>query len=169
MDAIFDRRTAELAEATRRWRAAIDKLGPDSPLEAWLEYVDSSLHQQGLDGARRANSRQADAVRLLDDGRILRLTALWQLELSVTPALCAAYNRALHRLATTDDPYESDVGSELEEQLPNVKFFVAADCDLASGLDATVSRVRKIAELIPAYEKRWTQILATLGALRRGH
>ena len=44
-----------------------------SPLAAWLEYVNGSvegepLHLEALDGARKANSRQADAAALLDDG-----------------------------------------------------------------------------------------------------
>ncbi len=168
----FARRDAESMEQARRWEAGISKLGPDSPLAAWLEYVNGSvhsepLHQQALDGARRAGSRQADAVELLDNGPIRRLADLWQLDLTATPVLCAAYDRALHRLATTDDPYEAVVGEQLERQLPNVKFLVAADCDLASGLDAADARLRRIAAANPADEERWAQFLATLRALRR--
>ncbi len=171
-DAEFARRDAEAQEAARRWEDGIRKLGPDSALAAWLEYVNGSvasdpLHQQALDGARRANSRQTDAIELLDTGQIRRLAALWQLELSVTPALCAAYDRALHQLATTDEPYEAIVGEQLERQLSNIKFLLAADCDLASGLDAAEARASKIAGVNPGSE-RWAQLLASLGAPGHG-
>jgi hypothetical protein len=171
-EAEFARRDAQSQEVARRWEAGIDKLGPDSPLSAWLEYVNGSvasepLHQQALDGARRADSRQADAIRLLDDGQIGRLVELSQFELAVTPALCAAYDRALHQLAMSDDPYEAMVGEQLERQLPNVKFFLAADCDLASGLDAAKARAGKVAAANPG-DERWAQFRATLGAMGRG-
>jgi hypothetical protein len=173
-DAVFAQRDAESLEKARRWEAGINKLGPDSPLAAWLEYVNGSvesgpLHQQALDGARRASSRQADAVQLLDNGQILQLAELWQFDLAVTPALCSAYDRALHRLATTDDPYETVVGKQLERQLPNVKLLLAADCDLASSLDAAERQAREVAGANPADEERWAQLLAALGALRRNH
>jgi hypothetical protein len=170
-EAEFARRDAQSQEAARRWEAGIDKLGPDSPLSAWLEYVNGSvvsepLHQQALDGARRANSRQADAVELLDGGQIGRLAELSQLELAVTPAVCAAYDRALHQLAMSDDPYEAIVGEQLERQLPNIEFFLAADCDLASGLDAAKARAGKVAAANPG-DERWAQFRTTLGTMGR--
>lgn len=171
-DAEFMRLKAESLEKARRWEAGIDKLGPDSPLAAWLEYVNGSgasgpLHQQALAGARRVNRRQAEVVELLDNGQIRRLSELWQLELAVTPTLCMAYDRALYRLAATDDPYEALVGEQLERQLPNIKFLLAAHCDLASGLGAAQARARKVAAANPGNE-RWAQFLATLDALSRG-
>ena len=171
-DAAFAQRDARSLDAARRWEAGIDKLGPDSPLSAWLDYVNGSvvsepLHQQALDGARRASGRQADAVKLLDGGQIGRLAELSQLELAVTPALCAAFDRALHQRAITDDPYEAMVGEQLERQLPNVEFLLAADCDLASGLDATKARAGKVAAVNPG-DQRWAQFRATLDGMGRG-
>jgi hypothetical protein len=173
MDDVFARRDAEAMEAARRWEARMSRLGPDSPLASWLEYVNGSsdpepLHQQALDGARRANSRQADAVALLGNGQIERLAELWRLELAATPALCVAYDRALHQLATTDDPYVANGRAQkLERQLPNVRFLLAAGCDLVSGLGATEAHASRMVADNPR-DEHWAQFLATLGALRRG-
>ena len=172
-EAEFARRDAELMNKAQQWEAGIHKLGPESPLAAWLEYVNGSagsetLHQQALEGARRANSRQGDAVALLDNGQIGRLTSLWQLDLSVTPALCAAYGQALTKLATSDEPFEAQVGERFERQLPNIVFLLAGHCDLSSALGAAEARAGKVAEVNPGSE-RWTKLLATLGTLRRGH
>ena len=164
----FARRDTEAQQAALRWEAGIRKLGPESPLAAWLEYVNGSvgsepLHQQALDGARHANGRQADAIALLDNGQIRRLAEMWQLNLTVTPALCAAYDRALVRLATTDEPMESEVGGWLEQQLPNIKILLAADCDLANGRGAAAARATKVAAANPG-TARWLQLAAILGA-----
>jgi hypothetical protein len=170
MNAQFARRDAELMEQARQWEEDIHKLGPDSPLAAWLDYVNGSaegepLHLEALAGARKANSRQADAPALLDDGKILRLVDLWQLDLAATPTLCAAYDRALTRLAATDEPIESEVGKELERQLPNIKFLLAAHCDLTAGLGAAAARAEKVAQVNPG-DAHWPQLVATLAALR---
>ena len=168
----FDRIATEHREAARRWEADINKLDSDSPLAAWLEYLNGStdlgaLHQQALDGAQRANHRQADAVDLLDQGQIRRLAELWKLDIASTPALCNAYNQSLRRLATSDEVYELKVGEDLERQLPNLKFFVAASCDLDAGLAAAEARVRKLLVIYPDGDshERWIKFLADLGAL----
>ena len=169
MDAEFDRIAAEHQEAALRWEAGIRNLSPNSPLAAWLEYINGStdpgpLHEQALDGARRANRRQADAVILLDEGQIRRLAELWRLELAVTPALCAAYDRALNKLAATDDPYDAMVGKQLDRQLPNIKFLLAGHCDLDAGLVAAEARIRKLTSIDPA-DEHWLQFLTALGEM----
>jgi hypothetical protein len=166
MNAVFAKRDAQAQDAALQWEAGIKKLSPDSSLASWLEYVNGSvdtepLHQQALDGARSANSRQADAVELLNKGQIQKLVVLWQLDLAVTPDLCTAYDKALAQLATTNDPYETEVGEQLERQLPNIKFFVAARCDLSSSLGAAATRVGKVAEVNPG-DQHWAQLRATL-------
>jgi len=173
VDVEFDRIAAEHQQAARRWESDINKLGPDSPLAAWLEYVNGStasepLHQQALDGARRVNHRQADAIGLLDQGQIRRLAELWQLDIAGTPALCSAYNQSLHRLATSDEVYELKVGEDLERQLPNLRFLAAANCDLDATLAAAEARVQKLLVIYPDGDshERWTKLQADLGALR---
>jgi hypothetical protein len=169
MNAAYAKRDAQAQDAALQWEAGIQKLGPDSPLANWLEYLNGSvdsepLHQQALDGARHASSRQSDAVELLNNGQIEKLTALWLLNLSITPDLCVAYDKALTQLATSNEPYEAVVGEQLERQLQNIKFFLVARCDLTSSIGAAVRRSAKVAETNPA-EERWEKLYRTLAGL----
>jgi hypothetical protein len=171
-DAEFATRNAASEAAARQWELDIGKLGPDSPLSTWLGYVNGSpdndaLHEQAVDGARSATGRQAESIALLDAGKIQRLSELWRFDLAATPPLCAAYDRALTRVASSDEPMESTIGEQLEKQLPNIQHLLAAHCDLAAGLAAAEARAGKVASANPAFE-RWPRFAATLAALRRG-
>jgi hypothetical protein len=171
LDMAFARRDAEAEDTALRWEAGIHELGPGSSLASWLDYVNGStepgpLHQEAMNGARHANNRQADAVELLDNGQIRKLAVLWQLDVVATPALCAAYDRALYRLATTDEPFEAVVGEQLEQQLSNIDFLLAAHCDLSAGLGAAKTRAGKVADVNPGEEK-WIKFHAALSNLRR--
>jgi hypothetical protein len=171
-DAEFAKRNAESDARARQWEQDIGKLGPASPLAAWLEYAngagdDDALHEQAVEGARKAKDRQADAITLLGAGQIQRLADLWRFDVAATPPLCAAYDNALKHVATSDEPMEGTVGEQLEKQLPNIKHLLVAHCDLSVGLAAAETRAKKVAEAIPAFPQ-WAEFAATLTALRRG-
>jgi hypothetical protein len=171
-DAEFVRRNAQSEAGARQWEQDIGKLGPASPLAAWLEYIngaraDDALHEQAIAGARSVKDRQADAVALLGDGQIQRLAELWRFDLAATPPLCMAYDNALKQLATSDEPMEATVGDALKKQFPNIKHLLVAHCDLSAGLVAAETRARKVAEAIPAFPQ-WAEFAATLATLRRG-
>jgi hypothetical protein len=87
-----------------------------------------------LAGARLVKSRQADAIQMLDDGEITRLWELWQFDLQATPALCAAYDRALHRVATSNDVYDWNVGELIKYRTPGA---AKASCLLTQHHDIT--------------------------------
>ena len=87
----------------------------------------------------------------VDHGQIRRLADLWQLDIDSASALCTAYNQSLRQLATSDEVYTLKVGEDLERQLPNVKFRVAANCELDAGLSAAEARVRKL--LAPSLDR----------------
>jgi hypothetical protein len=174
-DAEFDRRHDASLKAAQQWEAGINKLGPNSSLTAWLEYVNGSndpgpLHEQALGGARSVIKRQAEAVRLLEDGAIRQLGALWQLDIAATPALCAAYDEALRRVGMSDEVYHLLVAKDLERQLPNLKFLAAANCDLEAGLAAPEARVRNLVAAYTADDsdrEHWVEFQTALGVLRR--
>jgi len=171
-DAVFEARDAEALKKAQQWEADIEKLGPNSSLAAWLEYVNGSigsapLHQRALEGARRATSRQTEVVMLLENGQINQLAELWQFDISATPALCRSYDHALNKLAASDEPFEAKVGEHIERQLPNLQYLIAKHCDLASALWAAEARTRKVAAVNPAID-RWGKVLAALAALRQG-
>lgn len=174
-DTKFDRLHEESLKAAQQWEAGINKLGPNSSLMAWLEYVNGSsdpgpLHEQALAGARSVTKRQAEAVRLLEDGGIRHLVALWQLDIAATPALCAAYDEALRRVGMSDEAYHLLVARDLERQLPNLKFLAAANCDLEAGLAAAEARMRNLLAAYTANDPdrgHWVEFQTTLGALHR--
>ncbi len=172
-DAVFAKRNAESEARAIKWEQDIGKLGPDSSLAAWLEYVNGApagdaLHEQAVEGAKKAKNRQADAITLLDNGQIQRLSELWRLDLAATPPLCAAYDRALTQVAKSAELLEERVGKQLERQLPNINYLLAASCDLSVGLAASEARAKKVATAMPAFPQ-WEQFAATLNALRRRH
>ena len=102
--------------------------------------------------ARHAKSRQADTIALLQArDRIVDMRELWQLNLEATPALCNAYAAVLRKSALKIDPsYSNRLGEaiDLEFQLPNLKWLVAAALRSASRLDRPRKAVARRAEFI---------------------
>ena len=171
-DAHFAKEQAASDKRRAEDEARFKTLTPDSSLREYDRYVhstepDSPERAAALAGARLVKSRQADAIQMLDEGKINQLWELWQLDLQATPALCAAYDRALHRLAASDDVYDLMVAEQIEPQLPNIKFFAAGHCDLDAGLSAAEARVNKVIAVTPAEGAHWTDFIATLAALHQ--
>ena len=111
------------------------------------------------------NKDNALAIKLLDAGNIAWLEPMWQFDLEATPALCRAYDAALRRLVTSDE-FDWTVSERVEGQLPNIKFLVAAHCDLDAGLAGAEPRVRKVLAGNNG-DARWQRLLDTLGGLRQ--
>jgi hypothetical protein len=96
---------------------------------------------------------------------------LWRLDVAATPELCSAFNSALIKRANWDELNQL-VGTYLEDQLPNMKFFTAAGCKLDPALDAATARVQKI--IVPMGKadpdrERWNAFIAAVSALRQAH
>jgi hypothetical protein len=156
------------AEDRARDEAKFASLGPDSSLSDYLEYLNGSDSRAAaaMEGARHANSRQADATALLKSGRRLTdLSELWQFNLEVTPALCEAYRAALREVSLKIDPsYSNRLGEaiELEFQLPNLKWLVAAHCDVNEVLTDLAARLRVVRD-----SSRIDQLADTMEAFGR--
>jgi hypothetical protein len=96
---------------------------------------------------------------------------LWRLDVAATPELCSALNGALLKEANAEG-FDTNAGEYLEYQLPNMKFFAAAGCNLGPALDAAVARVQKIIEAMghaDAGRERWSEVIAALSTLPRPH
>jgi hypothetical protein len=146
----LERHDAELAAADaaakvageqqeQEQRAKFARLGPDSSLRDYLEAQHWYLNDLDiLGGARQVKSRQSDAATMLNEGMILDLSDLWQLDLKPTPTLCQTYGRTL---ATTFGRSEIYRGSAylslIERQYPNMRWLREGDCDL----DAAVAEI----------------------------
>jgi hypothetical protein len=169
-DAVIAKQQTDSAKARAEEEARFKALTPDSPLKDYLDYLlatsgGSAEHAAALAGARRVKTRQVDAIQLLDQGRIDRLQELWEFDLEAAPTLCAAYDRALQRLATSDE-FDWNVGEHLENQLPNIKFLATGHCNLDAGLTAAQARINKIIAVNQG-DERWTNFLATLATLHQ--
>ncbi|MBS0224115.1 MAG: hypothetical protein JSR91_25615 [Proteobacteria bacterium] len=156
-------RQAEQVQA--RKAAAFARLGPQSSLADYLPYLQGEHGHAALLGIRLVKSRQADAISLLEQGRIGDLTELREFNVEPTPELCQAYGKALTAAAAQVSPHQrSDYLSaamELERQLPNIKWLVGTRCDLGEALSLLETNVRAVAD-----SPRLAQFADTLGKLR---
>lgn len=172
MDAAAAQRQAEHDKFRAEEEARFKTLTPGSPLKDYLDYLnfldltDASESQRAaaLDGLRHVKSRQEDAVQLLDEGSY-QLWELWKFDLQATPALCAAFDRALLKIAVGDESYDLNAVQLIKYQLPNIKFFVAGHCNLNGSLSAATARVQKVVA-VPGNQE-WADLLATLVALQK--
>jgi hypothetical protein len=165
-----ERQQQEERAEREREAARFARLNPDSSLRDYLEYLPGgdTRSQQALQGARLVKSRQADAVALLKAGEIGALTDLWQLALEPTESLCAGYGAALNRESakinrTTGADYLS-IAMDLERQLPNIKWFVDAHCDLGDTLGGLEVRIRDVSD-----SERMERFATAVAALRHAH
>jgi hypothetical protein len=153
--------------AIKRESVAFAKLGPDSSLRDYLLYLPGgdSRSREALAGARQVKSRQADAVTLLDAGRIEALTDLFRLDLQPTTELCKAYDNALANAASQVTTARSDylsIAIDLEQQLPNIEWLVAGGCNLDTSLGLLADHVRTVSD-----SDRMATFAARLSALKR--
>jgi hypothetical protein len=130
--------------------AKFGRLGPDSSLRDYLEYLPpgATHSKEALAGARLVRSRATDATTLLKQGKIDELQDLWRLDIDPT-AVCEAYGTALRTEAFKIDRMRSDylaVAMDLERQLPNIKWLAVARCDIAEAVAALETRVRAVSE-----------------------
>jgi hypothetical protein len=157
----------EEKDALKNEAEAFAKLGPDSSLRDYLQYLPGgdSRSREALAGARRVKSRQADAVELLKAGRLEALTDLFRLELQVTPELCKAYDEALASAASRVTKARSDyltIAIDLEQQLPNINWLVEGGCKLDTSLRLLADNVHAVSD-----SQRMDKFAATLQGYRR--
>lgn len=161
-----DKEEQRQQEDRAREAAKFAALTPDSSLRAYLDFLmgGDSRYRQALAGARLVKSRQADAMALLQDGKIDRLEDLWQLDIDPT-SMCAAYGGALAGMASNiapGRPNSISVALDLERQLPNIKWLVAGHCDFAAIFEPLEKNLRIVAD-----SSRITNLADTLAALRQ--
>lgn len=162
-----DREARDMRAAEKREAEAFARLGPDSSLRDYLQYLPGgdSRSRDALAGARQVKSRQADAVALLQAGRIDALTDLFRLDLQPAPELCRAYGDALAVAAsqvTKARPDHLSIAIDLEQQVPNVKWLVEGGCNLNEALGVLAGHVRAVSD-----SQRMETFANTLDAERR--
>jgi hypothetical protein len=160
-----EQRARERQAALDRQEAQFASLGPDSALADYLIYLSSMAYgERALAGIRRVKNRQADAALLLQQGHIADLRELSHFDVAPTAELCRAYGAALAAAAGKVTKARSDyliAATDLELQLPNMKWLIANHCDLGAPLDLLTTNVRAVAD-----SDRMTRFADTLAALR---
>lgn len=142
---------AEAAEAQRRRTATLarfQKLTPNSPLWEWAAFIgkDSELDAQAVAGARVLSHRQTDAEEALRRGMGFPLTEYYRLDLSATPAFCAAADdflrqgAAAHR-APADQPDDRSVEDYFDPYLGAIEWLTQQKCDLDDAVKAIENAV----------------------------
>jgi hypothetical protein len=161
-----DKEEQRQQESRTREEARFASLTPDSSLRDYLDFLmgGDSHYLKALAGARLVKSRQADAVALLQEGKIDRLADLWQYD--IDPAsMCVAYGGALAGMASNIAPglpNSLGVALDIERQLPNIKWLVAGRCDFASIFEPLEKNLRIVAD-----SSRITKLADTLTELRQ--
>jgi hypothetical protein len=129
-------------------RTKFARLGPDSSLRDYIE--GGYWYLNGVDvlaGARQVKSRQRDAIAMLDEGAILDLSELWQLDLEPAPMLCEAYGKALSaKFGRPETGWDSARLSLLNAQSPNMRWLRERDCDLDRPVAEIDARLRWMIE-----------------------
>jgi hypothetical protein len=158
-----EEKATELERA--REAATFAKLGSNSSLGDYLPYLRGEHAREALTDIRIVKTRQADAIALLRQGRLRDLVRLREFNVEPTPDLCQAYGAALDAAATQVSPQaRSDhlaAAIELEAQVPNIRWLLAAHCDLDAPLAVLEANVRAVAD-----SQRMTSFADTIAALR---
>ena len=136
---------SELSELERRKRFEV--LGPTSRLDDILEFLLTSDEEAGpvLTVARESRSRQSDALRLLEEGRILDLGRLHQLNLTPDRELCAAYREALIESLQPDAVPDTGAPAEpldYRTHVANIAWLKANGCDVYEIVQLLASMLR---------------------------
>jgi hypothetical protein len=161
-----EQRAKERQAAGDREEAQFSSLGPDSPLANYLIYLPTMAYgERALAGIRQVKNRQADAALLLQQGRLADLRELSHFDVAPTAELCQAYGAALAGAAGKVTKARTDylmTATDLELQLPNMKWLAANRCDLGQPLGLLETSVRAVAD-----SSRMTAFADTLAELRR--
>jgi hypothetical protein len=182
-DASAARMHEEQAQDEQRAIARFQALNSDSSLGDYLDDLyfphpyaaGEAHHQEALTKARQVKSRQADAVTLLQGGKIERLEELWNLDIEATAAICKAYGEAMRQEAAKIDMGTTTGQEAAERQLPNMKWLVGAHCDLDATLRLVETRFREWCDgphqcrTSDIADRPLLNFLDTLVALRQPH
>jgi hypothetical protein len=146
----LEREEQAAREAREREAAQFAALGPESAMADYMPFLHGTYSREAHEGIRKVKTRQADAVTLLNDGRLSDLAELLVFDVDATPAICAAYGAALARETAKVDPKAGSnqlgVAIDLERQLPNLQWLVGDGCDLAAPLTQLEKNLRAVAD-----------------------
>jgi hypothetical protein len=162
-------RMEEAAKAERQTReqvaAAFARLGPDSHLADYLPYLHNpAFADRALEGIQKVKTRQDDAIALLNQRPLGDLADLSQWNVLATREMCEAYANAFLAAANRITKARSDylsAATDLEWQMPNLKWMIGSKCDLSGPLERAETNIKAVAD-----SDRLRNFAITLGELK---
>jgi hypothetical protein len=152
-------------EEREREAAAFARLGPDSHLANYLPYLHNrAFTDRALEGMQKVKTRQEDAIALLNQHPLADLTELWQWNVLATREVCEAYGNAFLAAVNHITKARSDhlgAATDLEWQMPNLKWILGSKCDLSGPLERAESNIKAVAD-----SDRLRNFAVTLGELK---
>jgi hypothetical protein len=152
-------------QVDEREAAAFARLGPDSHLADYLPYLRKpAFAERALEGIQKVKTRQEDAIALLNERPLADLTELWQWNVLATREMCEAYGNAFLAAANRITRQRSDnlgAATDLEWQMPNLKWMIGSKCDLSGPLERAETNIKAVAE-----SDRLRNFAVTLGELK---
>ena len=146
----LEREKQAAREAREREAARFAALGRDSAMADYMPFLYGTYSLEAHAGIRQVKTRQADAVTLLNNGRLSDLAQLLVFDVDATPEVCAAYGAALARDTAKVDPKVTSnyLGEaiDLERQLPNLQWLAGEGCDLNAPLMQLEKNLRAVAD-----------------------
>lgn len=139
------------AEEDAGWYSSLQELDPRGGLEPFLTFLNfgdtergNNLRRRAIARVRTIPSRQADTVRLLQQGRLGDLADMWQFDLAPDAALCRAYGAAVDRhLADPRWPDQIESAFHMMPQERNIEWLVRGGCDLSGPGARLADQARK--------------------------
>ena len=145
--------------------AAFARLGPESHLADYLPYLrNPTFAERALEGIQKVKTRQEDAIALVNQRPLGDLTELWQWNVLATREMCEAYGNAFLAAANRITREHSDylgAATDLEWQMPNLKWIIGSKCDLSGPLERAESNIKAVAD-----SDRLRNFAITLGELK---
>ena len=152
-------------EAHEREAAEFARLGPDSHLADYLPYLRKpTFAERALEGIQKVKTRQEDAIALVNERPLADLTELWQWNVLATREMCEAYGNAFLAAANRITRERSDyvgAATDLEWQMPNLKWIIGSKCDLSGPLERAETNIKAVAD-----SDRLRNFAITLGELK---
>lgn len=150
-------------------RRKLDAMTPEQHLVDWYSLLepDSGVRAEAIAALRKVPRRQGDVEEGLAHGVPVVMRLVPELDLQPTPALCAAAQVFLRKLAMSNqlrdrEPYPFEAGTSIEISLPGIHWFQEHGCRCDEALTELESVVRSYLDS-PARQ----HTLTSLAALRQ--
>jgi hypothetical protein len=147
----WERKRGQAHAAERdEWQRRFDQLTPQSPVHDWMVFLNTryTLYDEALKRIRALDHKQSDIERMLNSGDYLGFEALWNLELTPTPALFEGVRKFLRDQTTGLKPtpkrrrYYPELAIIANPWQTSLQWFAKNGCPMLDELNAFEATLR---------------------------